>query len=149
MAPHAWLPRRPQCDHTEASVPTGDRKLNWYFAALRKYAVFHGRARRKEFWYFFLFFVIFVWLAMFLDVVLGTFSMELETGLLSGCFSVAMAVPYVAVSVRRLHDTDRSGWWFLIQLIPIVGTIWYLVLLVLDGQPGENRFGSDPKLDTP
>ena len=116
---------------------------------MRKYAVFEGRARRKEYWYFFLFYVIFVWLALFLDFVLGTFSMELEIGLLSGAFSIAMALPYVAVSIRRLHDTDRRGWWFLLQLIPIVGTIWYLVLLVLDGQAGENRFGADPKLDTP
>ncbi|MDE0002591.1 MAG: DUF805 domain-containing protein [Rhodospirillaceae bacterium] len=119
--------------------------MNWYLAALRKYAVFHGRARRKEYWYFFLFTAIFLWLTMFLDVQLGTFSMALEMGLLSGCFSLATAAPYVAVSVRRLHDTDRSGWWFLLQFIPVVGTIWYLILLVLDGSAGVNRFGADPK----
>ena len=118
------------CDATilKLGIPNGDGKLNWYLAALRKYAVFHGRARRKEYWYFLLFYVIFVWLAVFLDFVLGTFSMELEVGLLSGCFSIAMATPYIAVSIRRVHDTDRSGWWFLIQLIPIVGVIWFLVL---------------------
>lgn len=122
--------------------------MNWYLAAVRKYAVFEGRARRKEYWYFFLFYVIFVWLALFLDFVLGTISMELEIGLLSGAFSIAMALPYVAVSIRRLHDTDRSGWWFLIQFIPIVGTVWFFVLMVFDGQAGDNRFGADPKLDT-
>ena len=129
-------------------VRIGGGTLNWYLAAVRKYAVFQGRARRKEYWYFFLFYVIFVWLALFLDFVFGTLSMELEIGLLSGCFSIAMAAPYVGVSVRRLHDTDRSGWWFWLQLIPIVGTIWYFVLLVLDGQAGDNRFGADPKLGT-
>ncbi len=122
--------------------------MNWYLHALRKYAVFNGRARRKEYWFFYLFFTIFVLLALLLDVMLGTFSMEFEIGLLSSCFSIAMVVPYIAVSVRRLHDTNRSGGWFLLQFIPIVGTIWFLILVILDGQAGENRFGADPKLGT-
>ena len=133
----------------EFRIGIGDATLSWYLAALRKYFFFQGRARRKEYWYFFLFSAVFVWLAMFLDFMLGTFSMELEIGLLSGCFSIAMVAPYIAVSVRRLHDTNRSGWWFLLQFIPIVGTIWFLILMVLDGQAGENRFGADPKLGTP
>lgn len=123
--------------------------MGWYLAALRKYAVFHGRARRKEFWCFFLFYVIFYGLAVVLDIALGTVSMELGIGLLMGAYAIAMVVPYVAVSVRRLHDTNRSGWWLLISFIPIVGAIWFLVLLMLDGQAGENRFGEDPKLSGP
>ena len=120
--------------------------MNWYLAALKRYVDFEGRARRKEYWFFILFYSIFVVLAMVLDIALGTFSVELEIGLLSGCFSLAMLIPSLAVTVRRLHDTDRRGWWLLISLIPIAGPIWLLVLLVLDGQTGGNRFGADPKL---
>ena len=120
--------------------------MNWYLSALKKYVDFEGRARRKEYWFFVLFYSIFVVLAMLLDIALGTFSVELEIGLLSGCFSLAMLIPGLAVTVRRLHDTDRRGWWLLISLIPIVGPIWLLVLMVLDGHTGENRFGADPKL---
>ena len=120
--------------------------MNWYLAALKKYVDFEGRARRKEYWFFVLFYSIFVVLAIVLDIALGTFSVELEIGLLSGCFSLAMLIPSLAVTVRRLHDTDRRGWWLLISLIPIAGPIWLLVLLVLDGQTEGNRFGADPKL---
>ena len=119
--------------------------MNWYLAALKKYADFGGRARRKEYWFFFLFYLVFYLLATVFDMVLGTYSMELEIGVLSGCFIVAMLIPALAVAVRRLHDTDRRGWWLLLMLIPIAGGIWLLVLLVLDGQAGANRFGVDPK----
>lgn len=111
---------------------------------MRKYAIFAGRSRRKEFWFFMLFYLVFIILAMLMDMVLGTFSMELEIGVLSGIFGVAMIIPSIAVTVRRLHDTDRRGWWLLILLIPL-GVVWLIVLWVLDGHAGDNRFGPDPK----
>ena len=120
--------------------------MSWYLAVLRKYAVFQGRARRKEFWYFFLFNLIVTVVLAVVDMATGMFDDELGFGILQGLYSLAILLPSLAVTVRRLHDTDRSGWWILIGVIPIVGNIWLLVLLVLDGQSESNRFGDDPKL---
>jgi uncharacterized membrane protein YhaH (DUF805 family) len=66
-------------------------------------------------------------------------------GVLRGVYSLAVLIPSLAVSVRRLHDTDRSGWWLLISLIPIIGAIVLIVFAAQEGTSGENRFGSDPK----
>ena len=123
--------------------------MNWYLTAVTKFADFEGRARRKEYWFFMLFYFVFLALAVVLDKALGTLSTEPEIGLFSCIFGLAMFVPSIAVTVRRLHDTDRSGWWYLIGFIPIVGPIWLMVLMVFDGQAGENRFGPDPKLGEP
>lgn len=115
--------------------------MNWFMAALKKYAVFSGRAQRAEYWYFLLFYlIIYVGLAI-VDSLLGMS----EIGLLSLIFSLAMIVPSLAVSVRRLHDVDRTGWWVLFAFIPLIGFIVLLVFTVQDGTPGENRFGSNPK----
>jgi uncharacterized membrane protein YhaH (DUF805 family) len=120
--------------------------MNWFLDALRsKYATFTGRARRKEYWYFVLFYVLaFIVLAV-VDEVTGTLDEEAGIGLLSGIFVLATIVPLIAVTVRRLHDTDRSGWWVLLNLVPIIGGIVLLVFTVLDSQPGANRFGPNPK----
>ncbi|MGQ0595068.1 MAG: DUF805 domain-containing protein [Gammaproteobacteria bacterium] len=119
--------------------------MRWYFEVLKKYAMFKGRARREEYWYFVLFnTLITIGLGM-IDGVTGLFSPEAGVGLLSGLYSLAVLIPSIAVSVRRLHDTDRSGWWLLISLVPLVGAIVLLVFLVLDSQPGENQYGSNPK----
>ncbi len=119
--------------------------MNWYLEVLKKYAVFSGRARRKEYWFFNLFyFIIFIVLA-FVDGMTGTLSPEVGIGLLTGIFILAMIIPAIAVSIRRLHDTDRSGWWIFISLIPLIGGIWYIVLMVLDGTSGDNKYGPDSK----
>jgi uncharacterized membrane protein YhaH (DUF805 family) len=119
--------------------------MNWYMEALRKYATFSGRARRKEFWFFQLF-VMLIGLALSLvDYMLGLMDMETGIGALSGLFSLAMLLPNLAVSVRRLHDTDRSGWWLLLCFLPVIGIIVLLVFFFLDGTRGTNRFGEDPK----
>ena len=120
--------------------------MSWYLAVLGKYAVFQGRARRKEFWYFVLFNLIVTLVLTVVDVSGGMFEDDLGVGLLQGLYSLAILIPSLAVTVRRLHDTERSGWWMLIGLIPLVGSIWLLVLLVLDGDSGSNRYGADPKL---
>lgn len=119
--------------------------MRWYLEVLRKYAVFEGRARRKEYWYFFLFNVINSVVLAFVDGLTGSFSAEAGVGILGGLYSLAMLVPSVSVTVRRLHDTGRSGWWLLIGLIPLIGTIVLLFFMVRDSFPGENQYGPNPK----
>jgi uncharacterized membrane protein YhaH (DUF805 family) len=119
--------------------------VGWYIEALKKYAVFGGRSRRMEYWSFVLFnFVVFVVLAG-IDALLGTFSSASGVGLLSGIYLLATLVPILALSVRRLHDIDRSGWWVLTYLLPLIGPLVLLVFAVLDGTPGDNRYGPNPK----
>ena len=122
--------------------------MNWYLDVLKKYAVFSGRARRKEYWMFFLFNLIITVVLILIDSLMGTFSPQAGLGLLSGLYSLAVLIPSIAVTVRRLHDTGRSGWWILIGLIPIIGTIVLLIFMVLDSQPGENQYGPNPKATT-
>lgn len=118
---------------------------------LKNYADFQGRARRSEYWLFYLFILIVEVVLISLAGVGGGMSESapgplgaLAFGLL-GVFALGIIVPSLAVSVRRMHDTNRSGWWVLISLVPFIGAIWYLVLMVLDGTAGPNRFGPDPK----
>ena len=116
--------------------------MKWFLDALKnKYATFEGRARRSEYWYFMLFYFLAIVALAIVDVIVGTYSEEGGFGLLSGLFMLATILPSLAVTVRRLHDTDRSGWWVLINLVPILGALVLLVFTVLDSQPGANRFG--------
>lgn len=116
--------------------------MNWYLDVLKKYAVFTGRARRKEYWFFFLISVI---ISIILSVIDGSFGSNGGMGVLSTLYSLAVLIPGIAVSVRRLHDINRSGWWLLIALVPILGAIVLLVFMVQDSTPGENQFGPNPK----
>ncbi|HZB84538.1 MAG TPA: DUF805 domain-containing protein [Rubrobacteraceae bacterium] len=122
--------------------------MSWYIEALKKYAVFGGRSRRREYWYFVLFTAIINGVLSIIDGVIGTLSSSANIGLLSGIYSLAVLVPSIAVSIRRLHDTDRSGWWVLIALIPIIGAIVLIVFLIQDSTPGSNRYGPNPKIAT-
>ena len=106
---------------------------------LSLYATFSGRARRAEYWQFTLFYFI---LNIVVSVIDAT---TMENGILTLLVGLALFLPALGVAVRRLHDTNRSGWWILIIFIPIVGTIWYIVLCCFDSTPGENRFGPNPK----
>src|SRR5690606_13737347 len=81
----------------------------------------------------------------FFDGITGTFSEATGMGLLGGIYALAVLIPSLAVSVRRLHDTDRSGWWLLIALVPLIGAIVLLVFLVLDSNSGQNQYGANPK----
>ena len=119
--------------------------MNWYLAVLKNYAGFSVRARRKEYWMFTLFNIIFAIVAMILDNVLGIAMAEVGYGPLYGLYALAMLIPGLAVSVRRLHDVGKSGWMLLIALIPLIGAIWLLVLMVTDSNPGENQYGANPK----
>ncbi len=119
--------------------------MNWYIQVLKKYAVFSGRASRKEYWMFVLFNIIFAIVATILDNILGTTMEGVGYGLIYSLYMLAVLIPSIAVTVRRLHDTDRSGWWILIVLIPIIGWIWLLVLMILEGNAGDNKYGPSPK----
>jgi uncharacterized membrane protein YhaH (DUF805 family) len=131
--------------------------MNWYITVLKKYVVFSGRARRSEYWYFTLFSTIVTFILVAIDVAMGTGSadgsaggdagmaMSVNLGVLSGIYALAVFLPSLGVLVRRLHDTDHSGWWMLITLVPLIGAFVLLYFLVKDSTPGDNKFGSNPK----
>lgn len=119
--------------------------MNWYLQVLKKYAEFGGRARRKEYWMFALFNVIFLIVAIILDNVLGTTIGDLPYGVFYFLYALAVLLPGLAVGVRRLHDVGKSGWMMLIGLIPLIGAIWLLVLVCTDSQVGTNKWGENPK----
>ena len=123
--------------------------MNWYLQAFKKYTVFAGRSRRKEYWFFVLFNILVSLALAIVDYFTGTYNARYGMGLLGGLYTLAVLIPAIAVTVRRLHDTGRSGWWFLIVLVPIVRGIVLLVFMVLDSQPGENAYGPSPKADQP
>jgi uncharacterized membrane protein YhaH (DUF805 family) len=112
--------------------------INWYMHVLTNYAQFSGRARRAEYWNFFLVNLI---IMLVLEFVLGF----MHLGFIAYLYSLAVLIPSIAVGIRRLHDTNRSGWWLLISLVPFVGIVVVLVLLALEGTPGPNQYGPDPK----
>ncbi|MEU8759018.1 DUF805 domain-containing protein [Streptomyces sp. NPDC048659] len=113
--------------------------MNWYLDVLKKYAVFTGRARRQEFWMYVLFNIIAAIIVAILDSVLGT------SPLLYVLYALGVLLPSLGVAVRRLHDTGRSGWWILIELIPLVGGIILIVFLALEGDAHDNAYGPNPK----
>ena len=119
--------------------------MSWYLEALKKYAVFGGRSRRMEYWYFVLFNIIVSIVLGVIDGLLGTSGSYAGAGLLSGIYGLAVLIPSLAVTVRRLHDTDRTGWWILIALVPLIGVIVLLVFALLEGTPGDNQYGPNPK----
>lgn len=122
--------------------------MEWYLKAVRSWNVFQGRARRKEYWIFYL-------IATLISVgllILQTFAkaanirmLALLIAAVSLAYAIFIAIAHVSVAVRRLHDTDRSGGWLFFGLIPLIGTITILVFLASEGTRGENRFGTDPK----
>jgi uncharacterized membrane protein YhaH (DUF805 family) len=119
--------------------------MSWYLAVLKKYAVFVGRARRTEYWYFFLFNLIITIALILVDTGAGTFYAESGFGLLSSLYTLGVLLPSMGVTIRRLHDTGRTGWWVLLMLVPVIGPLVMLVFLVLDSQPGDNAYGPNPK----
>lgn len=120
--------------------------MNDYLNVIRShYADFSGRARRREYWMFFLISTIIAFLLGLLDGVLGWYSADFSIGVLSGLYTLAVLIPGTAVTVRRLHDIGRSGWWLLIAFVPLVGAIVLFIFTVLDSQPGANRWGPNSK----
>jgi uncharacterized membrane protein YhaH (DUF805 family) len=119
--------------------------MEWFLKALRQYSDFEGRARRKEYWMYTLFYIIFAVVAIVLDMILGFTTDDLGYGLLYILYVLAMLIPTLAVSIRRLHDVGKSGWMILVGFIPIIGAIWLIILFVSDSNPGVNQYGENPK----
>ena len=120
--------------------------MKWFIKCIKQYADFKGRARRKEYWMFTLFYLLFLLpLAVLVGIEIG---LEIEVPIFTILFVLfifALIVPTYAVTARRLHDTGRSGWWILINFIPYIGGIWLFVLTCLDSKPGTNKWGDNPK----
>ncbi len=127
--------------------------MNYYLGALKKYAVFIGRARRSEYCYFVLFNIVFQVTAAIFDNILGSnFNaffgdgmFKLPFGYLFTVYNFAVLIPRLAVAVRRLHDVGKNAWFMLFALVPLIGSIWLLVLCLSKGVNGENEYGTDPK----
>jgi len=114
--------------------------VEWYLKVLKNYAVFNGRARRTEYWMFFLFNAIITIILSILQSIADI------NNILTGIYGLLTILPSLAVGARRLHDSGRSGWWLLIGLIPFIGTIILIIFFCLDSEEGDNRFGANPKL---
>ena len=121
---------------TETKPPQSDSPFIWYFHVLKNYAVFDGRARRREFWSFFFVNMGISIVLSLVDCVIG------GPGVLNGVYSFGVLIPMFAAGARRMHDTGRNGWW---QLLPIANFIYWAE----DGKPGSNQFGTNPKTGTP
>lgn len=114
--------------------------MEWYKKALQNYAVFTGRAHRTEYWMFILVHILILVAISFVERSLGIGSF------VSGLYGIALFIPIVSAAVRRLHDTGRTGWWYLLMLIPVIGTIIVIVMLIFDSEPGMNDYGPNPKI---
>lgn len=125
--------------------------MQWYLTVFKKYADFSGRARRKEYWIFTLFNSIIILFLALLSFALtaANSSLGIVFMVIYCIYALAIIVPSLAVAVRRLHDTNRSGWFYLIGFIPVVGGIILLVFFCLDGNPDTNQYGPSPKESSP
>ncbi|MBC8947626.1 MULTISPECIES: DUF805 domain-containing protein [Xenorhabdus] len=114
--------------------------MNWYLSVLKNYAEFSGRARRKEYWMFYLFNII-VFLAL---IVLGSAINDTAGFALLLIYIIVTFIPSLAVTIRRLHDINRSGWWFLLAFVPVASIVLF-VFTLLEGTQGDNEYGADPR----
>ena len=120
--------------------------MNYFIDCLtKKYACFSGRARRQEYWLFVLFNLI---ASIIIGVIAGVLVRVTNVtafAFLGTIYNLAVLIPGFAVFVRRMHDIGKSGWWWLIAFIPLIGIIVLIVFCCLDSQPGENQYGPNPK----
>jgi uncharacterized membrane protein YhaH (DUF805 family) len=119
--------------------------MYWYLKVLKQYSDFNGRARRTEIWMFTFFNMIFMIVAVFVWFISSS-SLETLSLIPAAIYILAMIIPSLAVTVRRLHDVGKSEWMCLISLIPIIGPIWILILLCTDSDSEENNWGANPKI---
>lgn len=113
--------------------------MKWFIEALKKYAVFTGRAQRKEYWMFALISTLIAFPLLFIDLATG------GPAFLSSLYCLALFLPSLAVSVRRLHDIGKSGWWITINMVPFLGAMIYLIYLITDSMDEGNPYGPNPK----
>lgn len=118
--------------------------MTYYLQAMRGFSDFRGRARRAEYWMFVLVYLGIYLVAGILDAVLGTTQL-LGAPVPATVVALVHPVPAIAVLVRRLHDTGRSGWWYFIGFVPLVGVVLLIVWLATDGEHRPNAWGDDPK----
>ena len=119
--------------------------MNWYLKAMNSYATFKGRSTRSEYWYFMLFYILILVMPLILAGFLGLG----ENGqsimfIISGILLLIHIIPSLAVSIRRLHDIDKSGWWYLISFIPYIGAIAIMIMAMIDSKD-DNEYGENPK----
>ncbi len=120
--------------------------MKWYLKVVRdNYANFEGRARRQEYWMFTLFNTLFIIAIALVSGLLVSLTDVTALMFLYLIYALGVFIPGLAVAVRRLHDTGKSGWYYLVSLIPFIGGIWLIVLLVTEGDKGANEYGPDPK----
>lgn len=113
--------------------------MEWYLKVLRQYADFSGRARRKEYW-------MFVFMNLLISFLISTIDYWLfGMTIISSIYVIAVIIPSIAVAVRRIQDTGRNGFWVLVAFVPLIGTIWVLILLLQDSEPNSNAYGPNPK----
>jgi uncharacterized membrane protein YhaH (DUF805 family) len=123
----------------DPTIQEEEQSMEWYLKVLKQhYADFNGRARRQEYWMYTLFNIIALVVLVILTKVSSIF------GILYAVYALGTLLPSLAVTVRRLHDIGKSGWFVLISLIPIV-SLYLIYLLVQDSQPGTNEYGANPK----
>ena len=143
----------------------GRVKMEWMLLPLKRYAQFSGRSRRKEYWMYILFLCLVAIVLSIIESILGLgghavltsetsssgvfYGALVNRGILSNLFLLATFIPSLAVGVRRLHDTNRSGWWYLLAFVPLIGSIVLLVWFCTAGTSGPNDYGDDPLSHTP
>jgi uncharacterized membrane protein YhaH (DUF805 family) len=120
--------------------------MHWYTDVIKKYTVFNGRAARPEFWWFVLANVI---VALAINVVVGIIAGRNTGQVVSDLYLLAVFLPSLGVAIRRLHDTNRTGWWYLLVFVPIIGGIVLIVFWAQAGDPGSNRYGPNPQNPDP
>lgn len=114
--------------------------MNYYLTVLKKYAEFNGRSRRAEYWYFMLFHIIIIIALSIISSTTGD-----DKSILGDIYFLGVFLPFWGVTIRRLHDIGRSGWEVLINLVPIIGTLWFIALMTNIGDRGDNKYGPNPK----
>lgn len=119
--------------------------FDWYYKVILNYTNFNGRARRQEYWYFTLVNVLVNLVMGIIDRVIGSVMQMDNFGFFGVIYALFIMIPSIAVTVRRLHDSGRTGWWALIAFVPIIGILVLLYFLIQDSEEGSNQYGANPK----
>ena len=119
--------------------------MNYFLDALKNYVTFTGRATRQQYWMYILFYIVFYFVAVMIDINLGQFDKEKMAGFISTIYTFGLLLPTIAILARRLHDIGRSSWWILLIIIPVLGSLVILIFTLIDSQKGENEYGMSLK----